>query len=228
MGDLPASRVKPYRPFDVCGTDFAGPFQIKDGKLRNRAIIKAYICIFVCFSTKAVHIEVISDSTSRAFLNCFKRFISRRGLCSHIYSDNGKTYVGANNYIMEVHDLLLRANNDPEVQCFLNENTIPHHGGIWESAVKSAKYHAMRIIGKTILTFEELTTLFTQIEAILNSRPLTELSSNPADLEPLSPGHFLIGSPLNALPETDLRDVPDNRLPKYELLRKLQQHFWAR
>lgn len=105
MAELPASRVTPCRPFLISGTDFAGPFLIKDGRLRNRRLVKAYICIFVCFSTKAVHIELVGDLTTESFLNAFKRFVSRRGLCTDVYSDNGTNFVGANNELKEIYAL---------------------------------------------------------------------------------------------------------------------------
>lgn len=238
MGDLPFDRVnRPIRPFYICGTDFAEPFLIKDGKLRNRAIIKSYMCIFVCFATKAVHIEVVSDLSAESFLNAFKRFISRRGLCKRVYSDNGTNYVGASNKIKEVFELISNIEKNEKFSRFCIDNKIewlfipsksPHQGGIWKSAIKSAKFHAHRIIGNYHLTFEELSTNFSQIEAVLNSRPLTELSPDPSDFTPLTPGHFLIGAPLTALPELDIQEVSDNRLPKYKLIQKMYQHFWSR
>ncbi|XP_059047975.1 uncharacterized protein LOC131843364 [Achroia grisella] len=96
-------------------------------------------------------------------------------------------------------------------------------GGLWESFVKLVKYHLKRICN-TSLTYEELDTLFTQIEAILNSRPLTPLSSDPNDLSPLTPGHFLIGRPISALPTSP----PPLHPNRYQLIEVLRQHFWSR
>ncbi|XP_045541133.1 uncharacterized protein LOC123722703 [Papilio machaon] len=104
----------------------------------------------------------------------------------------------------------------------------PHFGGIWEAGVKSAKFHLKRVVGNSHLTFEELNTLFTQVEAILNSRPLCPLSSSPNDLLSLSPGHFLIGRPLTAPPSQHLGDSKESTLQRYERLEKMQQHFWQR
>lgn len=104
----------------------------------------------------------------------------------------------------------------------------PHWGGIFEAVVKSAKTHLGRIVGQTVLTFEELATLFCKIEAVLNSRPLCPLSSDPNDLEALTPGHFLIGQPLNALPEYPYEEVKLYRLSRYQMLQQFTQNFWKR
>lgn len=85
-----------------------------------------------------------------------------------------------------------------------------------------------RIIGNTILTFEDMNTVFAQVEAVLNSRPLTPLSSDPRDLLALTPGHFLIGDSLKALPQRDVAEQLSNRLDRYHLLQKLNQEFWLR
>lgn len=74
-------------------------------------------------------------------------------------------------------------------------------GGIWEAGIKSCKYHLKRIIGNSTLTFEEMTTVLAQIEACLNSRPISQLPGNPEDISPLTPGHFLIGEPLITVPD---------------------------
>lgn len=101
-------------------------------------------------------------------------------------------------------------------------------GGIWEAAVKSAKFHMRRILGNSILRFEDLYTVLTQIEACLNSRPLSPLSSDPNDYLPLTPGHFLIGDALVAVPEPNIQEVPVNRLTNYQLRTQLLQQFWTR
>nr|CAI5830957.1 unnamed protein product [Callosobruchus analis] len=124
MGDLPEDRVKPCRPFSATGIDLAGPFHIKDGKIHNRAIIKAYLCIFICFATKAVHLEVISDLSSGAFFNALTRFVSRRGLCSTIYSDNGTNFVGTNNDLKLLYSKLPDYVNSGHILDFLLKNSI--------------------------------------------------------------------------------------------------------
>ncbi|XP_018324119.1 uncharacterized protein LOC108736259 [Agrilus planipennis] len=104
----------------------------------------------------------------------------------------------------------------------------PHFGGLWEAGVKSVKRHLMRVGSQTSLTYEEYNTLLIQIEAILNSRPISPLSNDPNDPNPLTPSHFLIGRTLTSLPEPSLADVSDNRLSKFEHVQKIKQHFWKR
>nr|XP_033325360.1 uncharacterized protein LOC117219916 [Megalopta genalis] len=104
----------------------------------------------------------------------------------------------------------------------------PHFGGLWERGVRSVKRHLRRVIGEQRLTFEEMCTILAQIEACLNSRPLHPLSSDPSDLNPLTPGHFLVGEALTTLPHADLTDIRQNRLNRFQLLQQTVQHFWRR
>ncbi|XP_055527372.1 uncharacterized protein LOC129719987 [Wyeomyia smithii] len=113
----------------------------------------------------------------------------------------------------------------PEV---LIENRAPRFGGLWEAAVRSAKYHLLRVIGGNPVSTEDFITLLTQVEACLNSRPLTPISDDPTDLEPLTPAHFLTGGSLQAIPEPDYSAVPLNRLNQYQLVQRQLQDFWKR
>ncbi|XP_049878086.1 uncharacterized protein LOC126375230 isoform X4 [Pectinophora gossypiella] len=230
FGDLPSSRVTEFYPFQTCGTDFAGPFMISSKKGRGNRVSKSYLCLFVCFSTKAVHLEVVSDLSTAAFIACLKRFISRRGKPHYIHCDNAKNFVGAKNELGRMLRSSLRSvyeyTANEGIKFTFNPPYSPTFGGLWEAGVKSAKHHVKRIVGNANLTFEELSTLFTQIEAILNSRPLTPLSHDPNDLSPLTPGHFLIGRPLTSLPAPP----GDNMKLKnrYILIENLRQRFWER
>ena len=94
---------------------------------------------------------------------------------------------------------------------------VPHFGGLWEGGVKSFKYHSIRIAGMSLLTYEQLQTYVVEIESALNSRPLTPLSSGTNDFLPLTPGHFLIGNSMTSLPQTELRNLPANRLSSWQL-----------
>ncbi|GFW89394.1 integrase catalytic domain-containing protein [Trichonephila clavipes] len=95
MGDLPRDRIVPFRPFEKVGLDYAGPIITKPNLKRSRVTLKSYIAIFICFSTKATHLEVVSDLTTEAFLACLRRFIARRSKPSVIWSDNATNFKGA-------------------------------------------------------------------------------------------------------------------------------------
>nr|CAI5831915.1 unnamed protein product [Callosobruchus analis] len=239
MGALPLDRVSQHRPFLITGVDMAGPFLIKDGKLRNRSFVKSYLWLFICFTTKAVHLELVGDLTIHSFLNALKRFVSRRGLCKIIYSDNGTNFAGANSHLKQVMKSIQDFVHESSYTDFFATNGIewrfspphsPHHGGLWESSIKRAKYHLYRIIGSSTssLTFEDLTTIFTQVEAVLNSRPLCPLSEDPEDLSFLTPSHFLIHDSLTSIPQADLTEKPPNLLKHYEALQRLLQTFWKK
>ncbi|XP_076624584.1 uncharacterized protein LOC143343501 [Colletes latitarsis] len=237
MGDLPTNRVTPSRPFMHAGVDYCGPLFIKEKVQRNRNKVKVYLAIFVCFATKAIHIEIVNDLTTEAFLAAVRRFFSRRGKSSDIYSDNATNFVGASREVKEFF-ATIRAQkyNEAIAESLQNEGVrwhlipprSPHFGGLWEAAVKSTKHHLLRVIGDTLLSYEALLTYVNQIEAILNSRPLTPLSSDPNDLNSLTPAHFLIGDTLTSLPDYDLTAVPTPRLSTWQHVQQLRQHFWTR
>ncbi|XP_052891389.1 uncharacterized protein LOC128299453 [Anopheles moucheti] len=237
IADLPTSRVSPNRPFSISGVDYCGPFMIKS-TVRNRSPTKAYIAIFVCFATRAVHIELVSDLTTTAFLAALRRFVARRGKVCELHSDNATTFKGAANELRRLYEMLKTNDEDRRSivdWCANNEMDwkfipprAPHFGGLWEAAVKSAKKHMMKIIGTTSITQENMLTLLAQVEQCLNSRPLISLSDEPSDTEALTPGHFLVGSNMQAVPEVDMRHIPSNRLKEYQLVQKQVQQIWSR
>jgi Family of unknown function (DUF5641) len=170
-------------------------------------------------------LELVTDLTSNAFIAALTRFVSRRGLAANIYSDNGTNFVGARSKLAALYKALVNLTfiTDVANECAKREihfHTIPprapHFGGIWETAVKSVKYHLRRITGPASLYFEEMATVLARIEAIMNSRPLTPLSTDAEDIDPLTPGHFLICRPLVAVVEPNLQYASINRLNRWQ------------
>ncbi|KMQ89359.1 gag-pol polyprotein precursor [Lasius niger] len=235
MGSLPASRVTPTRPFLNSGVDYAGPFSLRTWRGRAGRTYKGYLIVFICFATSAVHLELATDYSTQGFLAAYRRFTGRRGRCNTLISDCGTNFVGADAELRrmfssaskEAADLAHILAADGTTWRF-NPPSAPHFGGKWEAAVKSTKFHLRRILGDSILTYEEFNTLLVQIEAVLNSRPLCALSDDPADVIALTPAHFLVGESLTTIPEPSVVETPISRLSRWQLIRHMLERFWHR
>lgn len=204
MADLSPVRVQRFRPFANVGVDFAGPLQMRELSLRKFRIVKMYISVFVCFTVKTVHFELVSNLSTNAFLASSDRFVARRGLPSDVYTDCGTNFIGANK---QLHTLIndsvgkvAIANSRATCEWHFNPPGAPHFGGLWEAAVRSTKRLLICVIGVYSFTYEEFTTVLIRIEVVLNSQLLTPVSTDPQDLECLTPVHFLSRPPLLAVP----------------------------
>lgn len=233
MAALPRPRVTVCPPFTNTGLDYAGPFNCRHGNSRT-TFTKCYAVVFVCMATKAVHLEVAEDLSSQGFLDVFDRFISRRGLPKTMYCDNGTAFTGAARVMANdlekwrTKDVQERIASHGVTWRFITPGA-PHHGGLWEAAVKSAKKHLVRMLGNQSIRFGQLLTLLARIEACLNSRPLTPIYDDPAQGLVLTPGDFLIGRPLLTRLHPDVNDeIPENRLKYHQRLQRMVQHFWER
>ncbi|XP_055623293.1 uncharacterized protein LOC129766719 [Toxorhynchites rutilus septentrionalis] len=235
-GQFPRSRTLPARPFATTGVDFCGPIYLKPVH-RKAAAQKAYIAVFVCFCTKAVHLELVGDLSTAKFIAALCRFVGKRGVPAEIQSDNGLNFKGASNELRALYDLLNDSSSATTISNEAAQNGIvwkfippkaPNFGGLWEAAVKSAKSSLVKLLGQRRLSFEDMTTVLGQVEAVMNSRPLTPLSEVPDELDVLTPGHFLTGSSLLAIPDPDYTGVPTNRLEHYQQLQQLIQQHWKR
>ncbi|XP_055678862.1 uncharacterized protein LOC129787350 [Lutzomyia longipalpis] len=232
MGSLPQCRVTLDYPFKHTGVDFTGHVMIK--RTPRGVGLKAYVCIFVCMASKAVHLEVVTTLSSQGFLSAFRRFIARRTTPAHMYSDNGTNFVGG---AKELQRLFSDHNVQKEVVDFsspmnitwhFNPPSAPHHGGLWEAEVKSFKHHFKRVIGSTVLTYEELNTVVVQIEATLNSRPLVAVQDKPGDIHCLTPGDFLHPKAPTQLPVA--QDMPNSvgYVRRWHLCTKLRDDLLRR
>ncbi|XP_039309100.1 uncharacterized protein LOC120358572 [Solenopsis invicta] len=176
--------------------------------LRARTFIRVVLhkCVRCARETAKIASELMS----------YQALESRvRGMPNKVYSDNGTNFHGADRELSEAYRQAIR---DPNfLNSLVGEKTswhfippaAPHFGGLWETGVRSIKYHLKRCIGTHTLTYEEMTTILCRIEACLNSRPIATVSENIDNYRALTPGHFLIGTPLLAVPES--RDPIVNR-----------------
>ncbi|XP_055948217.1 uncharacterized protein LOC129981409 [Argiope bruennichi] len=178
--------------------------------------------------SEAIHLEIVTDLTAEAMIATLKRFFSRRGVSSSICSDNATNFKGANSELKRLQNMIGRP-PEPLANYLTTEQVTwkfipprsPNFGGLWEAGVKSFKHHLKRVVGNARLTMEQFLTIVIQIEGILNSRPLTPLSSDPNNFEILTPGHFLIGRPINCIPDPDYSERKDNLLSQWQRLSKM-------
>ncbi|XP_014288043.1 uncharacterized protein [Halyomorpha halys] len=202
MAPLPRARFEDIRPFVQTGVDYAGPFLIKESQRRNASLGKAYLCLFFCMSSKALHLELVSALTTTAFLACLDRFISRRGAPSTIWSDHGTNLVGASRFLKEIYRL--RVKNQTAVTNNLALSGVewkfippraPHFGGLWEAVIKSVKRLLSSSVGSQPFTFEELATAPECLHTLQQQQKWTKKNPTPdvGDLVILLEKRSLVG-----------------------------------
>ncbi|XP_017489088.1 PREDICTED: uncharacterized protein LOC108377342, partial [Rhagoletis zephyria] len=207
MGSLPVHRCTPAPAFKHSGLDYGGPFKVRATKGRGARSLKGYVALFVCLSTRAIHLELVSDMTTEAFLAALRRFFSQRGYCSDLYSDCATTFVGANACLKE------------DLVAFRNQL----EAGARSVAANNISWHFIPPGLQTSEVYGKQAS-----KAVLNSRPISAISDDPTDFTALTPGHFLVGGPLIALPEPNILDIKVGRLTKWRQLQQMQQDFWKR
>ncbi|GFU51816.1 integrase catalytic domain-containing protein [Trichonephila clavipes] len=169
MGHLRYERVNMAPPFSITGLDLGGPYFVTYKHQRKGVLNKIYVCVCICFVTRAIHLEILSDLTSDAIIATLKRFMSRRGKCSKIFTDNATNFVGANSQLKVFYKT--RNFPDQNLAAYFTEEGIewnfippraPRMGGLWEAGIKSVKYHLKRALGRSRLTYEEFETVIIQ------------------------------------------------------------------
>ena len=232
MADLPKNRISPAPPFTYTGVDYFGPFIIKEG----RKEMKRYGALFTCLVSRAVHIEVASSLESSSFIQALRRFIARRGLVREIRSGNGTNFVGARNELLqaieemdheEIHAKLKKENID----WIFNPPAASHMGGVWERQIKTTRKVLAGLMEEYghCLDEESFRTLMCEVEAIINSRPLTTVPGEPNDLEPLSPNHILTTKSTVILPPPGKFQSCDVYMRRrWRRVQYLANLFWSR
>ena len=231
MAPLPEVRLgSSLRCFACCGVDFAGPFVVK---ITRKVSAKRYLCLFTCASTRAVHLEVAFSLDTASFLNAFSRMAARRGKPDVVISDKGTNFTSADR---ELRDLVLaldraqikeNATSD-RIQWRFNPPGGSHHGGLFESLIKSAKKALRSTLGESKTTDEELLTAVVEVEGILNARPLTYCSSDPNDEHVLTPNHFLHSQMGGQLAPRVVDDIAFNPRNRWRFVQDLISKCWRR
>ncbi|XP_053402321.1 uncharacterized protein LOC128557840 [Mercenaria mercenaria] len=208
---LPKSRVSDVKPFIYTGVDFTGALLVRDN---NRNDVKAYLCLFTCATTRAVHLELVPDLSAESFLQAFRRFCSRKSVPHVMMSDNANTFLSASRQLQDlVQSISVKEElNDRGIEWKMIPKRAPWFGRMWERLIGLTKTTTKKVLGRSYVTYQTLQTVITEIEAMINDRPLTYVTSGALD-EPeiLTPSHLLYGRRITKLPYEE--DVPTNPVP---------------
>ncbi|XP_062535270.1 uncharacterized protein LOC134204460 [Armigeres subalbatus] len=231
MAPLPAARVTPYvRPFSFIGIDYCGPFLIRVG----RSNVKRWIVVITCLTVRAVHLEVAYSLSSESCKMAIRRFIARRGAPQEIYSDQGTNFVGASRElraeVSAVNRELAGTFTNHDTQWRFNPPAAPHMGGAWERLVRTVKSTLETISVSRTPNEETFQTLLTEVEGIINSRPLTFVPLETEDDEALTPNHFLMLSSSGVVQPTQLPlDDSGRKLrTNWDQIRSQLDEFWTK
>ena len=217
---LPHLRTQDVHPFTFTGVDFTGALYVQ----RDKQEVKVYLCLFTCATTRAVHLEIVQDLTAQTFLMAFRKFAARRSLPRIMISDNGSTYLSAAEELRTLMQL-------PEVKQELGKKGVtwrfipkraPWYGGFWERLIGITKTAIKKVLGRRHISLSMLETIIVEIEATLNDRPLTFVSSELGDPEPLTPANLLHGRRITCLPHQDI-DIDELQDPTYSEASQLRK-----
>ncbi|XP_031425672.1 uncharacterized protein LOC116220857 [Clupea harengus] len=230
MADLPGERlVTDLPPFTNVGLDYFGPFEVR----RGRSMLKRYGVIFTCMTSRAVHLEVACSLTTDSCINAIRRFLCRRGPAQHMRSDHGTNLVGAERELREAlqameHRKIQQTLRKEGVQWSFNPPTASHHGGFWERLIRMVRHVLCSVLKQQTLDDEGLTTVFCEVEAILNSRPITKVSDDPQDLEALTPNHILLYRTNPLLPPGVFSSSDLYHRRRWRQVQYIAELFWKR
>ena len=230
MADIPACRLQSDKPpFHSVGIDYFGPLMVKQG----RSLVKRYGCVFTCLTMRAIHIEISHSLSTDSFLNALRRFIARRGKPAEIHSDNGSNFIGAERILREsLQSLDQRKLNDYcsqlEIKWKFNPPYASHMGGAWERMIRSIRKILKSLIETQTVNDEGLVTLITEVESIINSRPLVPVLFDAKSDSPLTPNHLLLFRDNPNLPPGlfDENDCYARR--RWAQIQYLSNQFWRR
>ena len=239
MPPWPQERMSKCDPFQFIGLDYLGPLYVKQGT----ELKKLWVCLFTCLTIRAIHLEWVLDLTANQFLNCLRRFVSRRGRPDSIISDNAPQFKLTKTTLDKQWRQVFK---DKGVLNYVSTEGIkwsfttalaPWQGGFYERLVGMVKRSLRKAIGRKHFTLDQLVTLLTEIEAVINSRPLTYIYGDFKSGFILTPSHFLVSSRklgLYSSSDGDYNDVDfhiheDSTIKLIENWKKGQKHldlFW--
>ena len=230
MADLPEERLQVVKPFTYVGIDCFGPFYVQ----RGRSQVKKWACVYTCLSIRAIHIEKLDSLDTDSFINAFRRFMARRGTPMKVWSDNGTNFIGGSPELLKCmqqldEEKIKKFGLEKEVEWKFNPPHASHMGGVWERQIRTIRKILSVLLMKHTdkLSGEILETFLCEVEAMVNSRPLTKLSEDVTDAVTLSPIQMLmLNEGTTDFPEDFHRDEMYRRRWKY--VQYLANQFWKR
>ena len=230
MANLPSVRTIPGEPpFSYVGVDYFGPYFVKRGRVQ----MTRYGCLFTCLKIRAVHIEVVHSLDTDSFINALQRFMSRRGQVKMLQSDNATNFVGAEKELR----VAVEGWNTNRIGNFLRQNSIQwcfnppaasHMGGVWERQIRSVRRIRSALMKEQVVDDESLCTLFCIVESVINNRPLTTVSDDHRDQDPLTPNHLLLMRPSPELPPGEFVKQDCYVRRRWRQVQYLADIFWKR
>lgn len=218
---LPYDRVNDNYVFQVTGVDLAGPLFLKDKS-------KTWVVLFTCAVYRCVYLELVSSLSTHTFLLALQRFVKRKARPTTIYSDNATNFRGSDNAFNLIDwEEVEKVATTKRIEWKFNPPASPWWGGWWERLIRIIKDLLKRTLGKSKLNYEELMTILTEVEAIINERPLTYVTEDGEDLIPLTPLMFLQENTDIEFPEVDM-NLGDKLRIRYKYQKKLKEELRSR
>ena len=228
MADLPPARLRLFKPpFYSTGVDCFGPYQVRIGRRQE----KRWGIVYKCMTTRCIHLDLLESMDSDAFLMALRRFIARRGTRAELLLDNGTNFVGGARELREAFQSMAPHLKDhlatQKISFRFNPPSAPHFGGTWEREVKSIKAALKVTLQEQTVPEPVLRTMLIEVEGILNAKPLGYVSSDAADLDPITPSILLMGRHDASLPQVmyDSSDLLGRRRWRHSQV--LADHFWS-
>ncbi|KAJ8353330.1 hypothetical protein SKAU_G00208970 [Synaphobranchus kaupii] len=230
MAHLPEDRLLPDKPpFTNTGVDYFGPFDVKWG----RSTGKRYGVLFTCLTLRAVHIEVADSLDTDSCINAIRRFVCRRGQVTIMRSDNGTNFVGAKRELREAiqhldNDKIERALQPKGIRWIFNSPAASHQGGVWERQIRTVRRILSSLMKEQAVNDDSIQTIMCEVESIINGRPLTSISDDANDLEPLTPNNLLLLKSQPSMPPGIFSKDDTYTRKRWKQVQYLADLFWTR